>query len=163
MREEDGRADFEFLYGRWKIRNRRLANVFDRGGSEWIEFEATAEARPILDGLGNIDRFSAPALPGGRSLEGFTLRLFDPERRLWKIWWASTSRPGQLDPPVEGRFQNGAGRFVCDDEVDGHPIKVRFDWTDITPISAVWQQAFSWDDGQSWETNWIMTLTRETT
>jgi hypothetical protein len=37
---------------------------------------------------------------------------------------------------------------------------VRFLWTDITPASARWQQAFSEDGGASWETNWVMEFER---
>jgi hypothetical protein len=34
------------------------------------------------------------------------------------------------------------GTFVTDDAVRGKPIKVRFRWSDITPTSAKWEQAF---------------------
>ena len=43
---------------------------------------------------------------------------------------------------------------------NGADIAVRFIWSDITPRSARWEQAFSPDDGNTWETNWIMEFTR---
>jgi hypothetical protein len=106
----DGRRDFDFLLGRWRLHNRRLV---------------------------------------------------DPATRLWRIWWASTSRPGHMDPPVEGRFSDGYGRFFGDDVLDGQPVKVRFIWKDITKGSPRFEQAFSYDNGQHWQTNWIILLSRQ--
>jgi hypothetical protein len=151
-------TDFDFLPGLWQVANRKLVDTLDPECDEWREFAATSEARSILGGLGNVDHFR---MDDG-SYEGFSLRLFDPDADLWRIWWSSTQRPGRLDPPVEGRFDaDGRARFECHDVLEGVPIRMRFDWSQITASSARWQQAFSFDDGRSWKPNWVMELTRE--
>jgi hypothetical protein len=88
-----------------------------------------------------------------------TLRLFDPEREEWSLYWAS-SRDGRLQPPVIGRFADGVGTFFSRETFNGTDITVRFVWSHITANSARWEQAFSADGGKTWETNWIMEFTR---
>ena len=156
----DGRGDFDFIFGRWQVHNRKLADVADPGCTEWVTFGAIAHAEPVFGGLGHIDRIWADAPPGGHPFEGLTLRQFDTQRRIWRIWWASSSRPGHLDPPVEGSWANGRGTFFCDDTLNDRPVTVRFEWTNERPSTARWEQAFSWDNGLTWHVNWIMELTR---
>jgi hypothetical protein len=55
---DDGRRDFDFLHGNWKVRNLRLARRL-QGSEDWQEFESFATVRPILQGLGNVDTISA--------------------------------------------------------------------------------------------------------
>ena len=82
-----GVTDFDFLPGRWHIANRKLVDTLDPGCDEWEEFEASSEARAMLGGGGNVDHFKS------NGYEGFSLRLYDPEHDLWRIWWSSTARP----------------------------------------------------------------------
>jgi hypothetical protein len=63
-----------------------------------------------------------------------------------------------MDPPVEGSFSGGYGRFLGHDLLGDRPVKVRFIWKDITGQSARFEQAFSYDQGQHWQTNWVITL-----
>lgn len=153
-----GARDFDFLVGRWRVSHRRLRQRL-AGCTEWEEFEGTSTMWPLLSGLGNVDD-NVIGLPSGR-YRALSMRAFDPATGLWAIWWVDARRPHQLDPPVVGRFEGGVGSFLADDRLDGRPIRVRYLWTDITPLSARWQQAFSEDDGRTWETNWVMDLQRD--
>ena len=155
-----GRHDFDFLFGTWRIHNRKLVDPLAEPPNDWIEFEAWSEARPILSGLGNVDTYGAPDFPGRPGFEALTLRLFEPETGLWRIWWASTVGHGQLDTPVVGRFGDGRGVFECDDVLGGRDVRVRYEWLDMSAVSARWRQSFSFDAGKAWHTNWLMDLSR---
>jgi hypothetical protein len=150
-----GATDFDFLPGRWNVANRKLVNTLDPSCDEWEEFTATSDAEAMLGGIGNLDHFHTDGY------EGFSLRLYDPARDVWRIWWSSTARPGRLDPPVEGRFlADGTARFETADVLEGIPIRMSFVWSEITSDSARWDQSFSFDDGATWILNWTMRLTR---
>jgi hypothetical protein len=149
-----GVNDFDFFIGSWTVVNRRLRTLFTRS-DDWETFPGTSACQPIFSGGGNIDEIIFPTL-GSR---GFTLRLFDLERREWSLYWAS-SRSGLLTPPVVGTFAAGRGDFYGDDTHEGKPIKAHFIWSRITPTSARWEQEFSADGGLTWESNWIMEFTR---
>ena len=58
-------------------------------------------------------------------------------------------------------FPDGTARFETADVLEGIPIRMRFDWSEITGDSARWDQSFSFDDGATWVLNWTMLLTRE--
>ncbi|MEV8505554.1 hypothetical protein AB0368_12110 [Actinoplanes sp. NPDC051475] len=146
--------DFDFLTGSWNVTNRRLKTLF-AGSDEWETFPSTTTCQPIFNGGGNTEEIVFPTL-GSR---GFTLRLFGIERQEWSIYWAS-SRTGLLYPPVVGTFTDGRGDFYGDDTYEDKPIKAHFIWSDITPTSARWEQEFSADGGQTWESNWVMEYSR---
>ena len=51
------------------------------------------------------------------------------------------------------------GVFEGEDTFEGRPIRVRFTWTGVTTETPHWEQAFSEDGGETWETNWVMDFT----
>ena len=148
--------DFDFWPGDWHVRNRWLrARLAD--SDEWEEFKATSTARLLLDGLGNEDEFRTDHAGG---FIGMSFRFFDPETKLWTIYWADSRRPGALDPPLVGSFSGDVGVFHVDDAWEGRPVRIRFVWSGVTTPTPRWEQAFSDDGGETWETNWVMEFTR---
>jgi hypothetical protein len=151
----DGARDFDFLPGRWLIRNDRLVKRL-QDSTNWETFDATYRAWLLPGGLGNMDEFVTDHWPG---FVGMSLRLYDPAARTWSIYWVS-NRTGVLEPPVVGSFADGVGVFEGHDVLDGRPIVVRYTWSHITKSSARWEQDFSPDEGRTWEKNWVMQMTR---
>jgi hypothetical protein len=147
--------DFDFWMGSWHVRNRRLRERLS-GSEEWDDFESRVAARPLPGGMGNEDVYCTD-FDGG--FIGMSFRFFDPETNTWSIYWADSRRPGLLDPPVLGSFDGDTGIFEGSDTFDGRPILVRFTWSGIRTPTPRWEQAFSDDDGETWETNWVMDFT----
>ena len=154
--------DFDFVVGRWRIENKRLVKRL-AGSTDWEIFEATAHARLLPGGIGNYDDFMAEKWRP--RFVGMSFRVFSPITQKWSIYWLD-NKTGGLDPagkltvPVVGEFKDGVGIFTCEDEFEGKPIIVRYIWSNITKDTARWEQAFSPDDGKTWETNWVMNHTR---
>jgi len=150
-------ADFDFLFGRWKIQNRRLKTRL-QNENEWIDFEAACECRQILQGFGNIDQFLTEF--DGVPFEGASFRLFNPKTRLWSIYWAD-SNAVIMDVPQVGSFDGSIGRFYSKDIYAGIPIVVVFEWDKSNLDAPEWRQAFSQDNGKTWEWNWQMMFSKE--
>ena len=143
------------------MNNRKLRDNADPSCDEWVEFQATSEVFPVLDGVGHIDRLDVPEPSDGPPFHAMTLRLFSPGEETWRIWWSSTRVPGRLDPPMSGRFEGDRGVFFGEDVVNGRAIRLRFDWH-ADAAAPRWEQRFSFDGGTTWVLNWVMSLTRQT-
>jgi hypothetical protein len=141
--------DFDFLVGEWVLKDKKLKSRLTNS-NEWIEFESTVEMHKLLNGIGNIDTYRT--MIGGKPFEGIAIRLFNPQTRLWSIYWAD-SNVGVMDPPVVGSFEGNIGTFYCKDKYKGKDIVVVFIWDKTDPDKPVWSQAFSPDNGKTWEVN----------
>lgn len=149
--------DFDFLVGDWSVKHRRLRDRL-AGSSEWEEFNGKLSCHKILGGMGNSDQ-NFLELPGDY-YHAMTVRTFEPKNKEWSIWWFDGRYPGSLDPPVKGQFVDGVGTFLAKDNYQGIPIMVRFMWSARDAKAPRWEQAFSKDDGTTWETNWIMVFNK---
>ncbi len=149
--------DWDFLVGSWQVRNRRLKQKFS-SNPQWEEFDNTITNWPVLGGFGNVGDNTFHA-PGGKYC-GVSVRTYDHEKRQWLSWWLDSRNPSRIAPPVRGEFKDGVGTLIGDDEFNGKRVRVRSQWSRITPASANWEQAASIDDGATWETNWVAELKR---
>ena len=76
----DGRHDFDFLIGSWRVDNQKRKDPLDEA-SPWVEFVSGSRTRPILGGLGIVERYLAPSFPGRGAYEGMALALYESGRR----------------------------------------------------------------------------------
>jgi hypothetical protein len=150
-----GARQFDFLYGRWAVRNRTLAQRLV-GSTTWKEWDAELDVIPILGGFGNLDRFRA--VRDGLPYEGMTIRLFQPATATWSVYWLD-DRHLAVVPQVVGEMGESGGEFFGEETFDGSVVRQRFRWTHEEPERARWEQAYQQPDG-AWETNWTMNFTR---
>lgn len=151
------KTDFDFIIGEWQVSHKRLERVLDNC-TDWYEFGGTSSMRTILDGQGNVEELLL-CLPEG-DVSAAAFRSYNSQDETWSIWWLDMRNPSQLDVPVVGKFKDGKGEFIAKTEMNDAPVIVKFVWQTIDENTAHWEQAFSSDDGLTWETNWLMDFKR---
>ena len=154
--QRDGQHDFDFELGTWRTHLTRLEHPLS-GSTTWITYEGTSVVRKVWDGRANLVELDV-AGPAGR-IEGLSLRLYNPKARQWTLNYANAA-VGELSQPTIGEFRDGRGEFYDQEAFQGRAILVRNVFTDITPDSYRFEQAYSNDGGKTWELNWIATDTR---
>jgi hypothetical protein len=149
--------DFDFLQGKWTVKNRKLISRLSNC-KDWIEFDSELHMKKSLNGFGNIENFYAKI--NSEIFEGMAIRLFNRDTKLWKIYWIDSNSLTMDEKPVTGSFENGIGKFYTYDIFNESEILVIYQWDTTNSLHPIWSQAFSNDNGKTWEWNWIMTLTK---
>jgi hypothetical protein len=156
VNEHDGQHDFDFNFGAWKTHVSILQHPLT-GSRTWAEYDGISVVRKVWNGRASVFELNVSGAAG--HIEGVGLRLYNPQSHQWNLNWAN-SRDGSLEKPMIGAFKNGRGEFYDQETFNGKAIFVRNDFSDITPDSSRFEQAFSDDGGKTWETNWLMTFRR---
>jgi len=149
--------DFDFLEGKWKVQNRKLKTRLSNSNN-WEEFKSTLHMKRALNGMGNVENYFATF--DGKPFEGMAIRLFNPNTKLWIVYWMDTGSIIMDPHPVTGSFENGVGKFYAKDSFNGKPIIVLYQWDARNMEQPIWSQAFSDDNGKTWEWNWEMKLSK---
>jgi hypothetical protein len=152
----DHQHDFDWEIGDWNVHLRRLLHPLT-GPKTWVEYGGTAHVRKVWNGRANLLELELKS-PAG-SIEGLSLRLYNPQSEGWSVYFA-TSDDGSLGAPMIGQFENGRGEFSDRELFQGKLIDVHFVFSNVTEKSFHGEQSFSADEGKSWETNWIEDFTR---
>jgi hypothetical protein len=152
----NGARDFDFETGTWTTHIRRLLHPLS-GSTVWVRAAGTVQIHKLWGGKGQIEEIEAGS-PATR-FESLTVFLYDPQSRQWRMYFAN-SNDGVLSVPCVGEFHDGRGEFYDQEPYHGRMILVRVTWSDITPNSHRFEQAFSDDGGRTWETNFIAVKTR---
>jgi hypothetical protein len=152
----DGQHDFDFHLGTWKSHISHLSNPLT-GSTTWTKMEGTLVARKVWDGRAQIEELQIDG-PSGH-FEDLLLFLYNPQSHQWSLN-SATSNDGTMNPPMIGEFKNGRGEFYDQEPFHNRAILVRQVWSDITPTSHRFEQAFSNDGGKTWEVNFIANLER---
>jgi hypothetical protein len=166
MHDQSHAHDFDVLLGSWRVVNRRRKGDYSvpqaTGGAtdEWDEFSGHDRFETQLDGRALVEHWEAN-LPSGERALGFSVKVFDTTTQRWSIVWLDNRNPPDFRP-LMGAFEQGVGTFYqIIEAANGRPLHVRFIWDHLTAMTARWQQAFSFDEGATWETNWVMEFTRQ--
>jgi hypothetical protein len=149
--------DWRWLVGNWDVWHERLRGRLE-GSTTWDKFAGKSNCWLTLGGLGTIDD-NLLDLPAG-TYRAVGARAFDPATNQWAIWWLDGRMAGKLDAPVRGGFRGTEGEFQGPDVYRGTPVTVRFRWHETHSRRPHWDQAYSTDDGKSWEINWRNYFTR---
>ena len=147
-------VDFDFFYGSWKVNGKKLKSRL-HNSNEWILFTATLHCSKMIGGYANIEPFYTQA--NGKDFEAFTLRLFDSATRLWSIYYAYPANVSMQNPQV-GSFQNNIGWFYARDVWEGKDIIIVYRWDRTDPDKPTMCQAFSIDNGKTWEWNYLQSF-----
>jgi hypothetical protein len=148
--------DFDFEFGSWKADLRLLAHRLV-GSHEWIDYHGTLVVHPLFYGKGNMSDLEVSNATS--SIHGGALHLYNPDTHEWSVWFANAGN-GTLGVPGVGRFENGRGVLYDHEVYHGRQIYVRQAFSDISAHAFHYEQAFSIDDGKTWETNLIINYTR---
>jgi hypothetical protein len=140
---------FDFWIGEWDVDLR-----IQQQDKQWADqIKSKAKIYSINKGRAILELWN-DLRPKG--IKGFSLRYYDFKKEKWVLWlnWPGQNRSGLSS--LEGEFRHGRGDFFGG---EGDTL-TRYSFSDISPYSLRWDDAFTYDGGKTWTHNWIMEFTR---
>ena len=154
--QADGQHDFDFNNGVWKTHIRRILDPLS-GSTRSIELNGTVTVRKVWGGRAQLEEIEADG-PNGH-WEGMTLFLYNPEARQWSQTFIN-SATGAFAGGLVGAFKDGRGELFASDTFNNRSVLIRGVWSDITPNTHHFEEAYSDDGGKTWSPAFIADLVR---
>jgi hypothetical protein len=151
---------FDFWIGKWEIQQK----ILNQDGS-WLELPARNSVATALDGCALVEhwrgkvKFFWEGMNDVESMEGLSVRAYDPQSGKWRLHWMSSRTP-RFGNAFEGNFHGGRGEFFSTRQGPRGKQLSRITFSNITKNSVHWDLAISNDDGKTWTTLWIMEMRR---
>ena len=137
---------FDFWIGEWDVNLRAIQKDLS-----WKDTtKAKVKICPVLDGKAILELWDSP------TIKGFSLRYYDVRKSKWVLWLNWPDNNKSTFRSLEGAFRHGRGEFFS----DGNGFTSRFTFSDISPTSLRWDDAYSKDGGKTWTHDWVMEFSR---
>jgi hypothetical protein len=72
------------------------------GSTEWVEFDGTTAGRRVWDGRAELEEFNVDSPEKHIRIQGFALRLYNPQSHQWSIYWANAAKGPSTCRPWSG-------------------------------------------------------------
>lgn len=149
---KDPYRQFDFWVGEWSVNLRIRQPDFTWKDS----VQAVTKVYPILQGKALLELWNS------EPIKGYSLRYYDPAKMKWVLWlnWPQPNHSGSAH--LEGEFRHGRGEFFATrTNPAGEEVISRYTFSDVSPTSLRWDDAYSNDGGNTWRNNWIMEFSRK--
>lgn len=149
---------FDFWIGEWDVNVRTI-----RPDNTWADWKRSkANIYSILDGRAILELWEDQHNGAPMSvIIGYSLRYYDSQSGKWILWlnWPSVNTSGSSS--LTGKFRHNRGEFFGRRPLnDSISLLSRYTFSDISPTSLRWDDAFSKDGGKTWTNSWIMEFSR---
>lgn len=150
---------FDFWLGDWALEQR----IWSGRGETFEYYGSNSRVRAVRGGgalaesFEGVVRFFWSGMEQPGRIRGASVRVYDPARSEWRIYWMDTTT-GAFDRPFRGGFRAGEGAFTVTDEAAGRTRRIRF--VPVADDAVDWTLELRSTDPGAWQTLWEIDFRR---
>lgn len=140
----DPAKQFDFLIGDWRMDVEKYNPAGDlvSKSTDWSRVRSMIGGASLLDEWGN---------------SGFTVRTWDPRKKVWRLFWTDRQYSAGKMQLWEGTFENSVGTFIGGNSVpkSNDLIYSKIEFSEISDDSVLWKMWKTSDNGKTWVLDYI--------